>query len=190
MYKQSRFGSEEYKDACEACTRVLREAHEEYIMKMREELRNLPKGSKRWWSLSKMLLDNAPSKSGIPSLKNAEDKWIHDGRGKADLLANSFASKFVLPDPVEERADDIAAPSAMMSDFVLVRERWVRRELFSLRANQATGMDELPARILRECGRTLARPVTVLIWKMLQVGRWPEIWKTHRVSTLYKKGMV
>ena len=190
MYKQSRFGSEEYKDACEACTRVLRQAHEEYIMKMREELRHLPKGSKRWWSLSKMLLDNAPSKSGIPSLKNAEDKWIHDGRGKADLLANSFASKFVLPDPVEESVDDIAAPSAMMSDFVLVRERWVRRELLSLRANQATGMDELPARILRECGRTLARPVTVLIRKMLQMGRWPEIWRSHRVCPLYKKGVV
>ena len=68
-----------------------------------------------------MLLDNAPSRSGIPSLKNAEDQRIHDGRVKAELLANYFASKFVLPDPVEERVADISAPSAMMSDFVLVR---------------------------------------------------------------------
>ena len=91
-----------------------------------------------------MLLDNAPSKAGIPSLKDLENNWIHDGRGKANLLANSFSSKFVLPDPVEESVADVDATSVMMSDFVLVRERWVRRELISLREDQATGQDELP----------------------------------------------
>ena len=75
-------------------------------------------------------------------------------------------------------------------DFVLVRERWVLKELLGLREDQATGMDELPARILRQCGRSLARIVTALIRKMLVLGRWPAIWKLHRVSPLYKKGAV
>ena len=56
---------------------------------------------------------------------------------------HAFASKFVLPDPVDENMADVAKPSAMMSDFVLVRECLIRRELFSLRDIQASGMDEL-----------------------------------------------
>ena len=121
LYKQSRVGTGEYNQACEACTRVLRQAHGQYISKIRDELSRLPKGSKRWWSLSKILLDNAPSKAGIPSPKDPENNWIHDDRGTANRLANSFSSKFVLPDPVEESVTDVDAPSVMMSDFVLVR---------------------------------------------------------------------
>ena len=77
-----------------------------------------------------------------------------------------------------------------MTNFVVVRERWVLKELLGLREDQATGMDELPARILRQCGCALARNVTALIRKMLALGRWPEMWKLHRVSPLYKKGAV
>ena len=35
----------------------------------------------------------------------------------------------LLAHAVEESVADVEAPSAMMSDFVLVRERWVRRSL-------------------------------------------------------------
>ena len=48
LYKQSRAGIKEYQDACEACTLVLRQTHDEYIMKMREELRRVSKESKHW----------------------------------------------------------------------------------------------------------------------------------------------
>ena len=171
LHKQSCAGTDEYKEACESCTRILQVAFAAYTAKLRQELRSLPKGSKRWWSLSNGLLDNAPSKAGIPSLKDPEGNWIHDGRGKADLLAQAFASKFELPDPVEVNTDIAEAPPAKMMDFVLVRERWVLKELLGLREDQATGMDELPARILRQCGRALARNVTALIRNMLALGR-------------------
>ena len=96
---------------------------------MKEELRSLPKGSKKWWSLSKVLMDNAPAKSGIPSLREQGGDWIHDGKSKADLLAHSFSSKYTLPDEIEEEDEEMVEPSTKMNNFVLVRERWVVREL-------------------------------------------------------------
>ena len=44
-------------------------------------------------SLSKELMDNAPFKSGIPSLREPGHQWVHDGQAKADLLARAFSSK-------------------------------------------------------------------------------------------------
>ena len=98
---------------------------------------HLPKGSKRWWSLSKVLLDNAPTRAGIPSLKDLESNWIHDGRGKANLLAQVFASKFALPDPVEASTTAVETPTTKMMNFVVVSERWVLKELLGLREDQA-----------------------------------------------------
>ena len=81
LHKQSCAGTDEYKEACESGTRTLKVACAAYSDKTRQELRSLPKGSKRWWSLSKILLDNAPSNCGIPSLKDPKGNWIHEGRG-------------------------------------------------------------------------------------------------------------
>ena len=190
LRKQSCEGTAEYMEAAETCTQILRAAYAVYINKMRDELRSLPKGSKRWWSLSKELMDFAPAKSGIPSLRGPSGDWVHDGQAKADLLAHAFSSKYHLPAEIEEADEVLADPPTKMSNCVLVRERWVLRELRNLREDQSTGPDGLPARILRQCARQLSRFVTTLIRMMLLLGRWPAMWKIHRVCPLYKKGVV
>ena len=190
VHKHSKEGTDGYKDASEQCTRTLRNAYGGYIDKTREELKSLPRGSKRWWSLNKILMDNAPSKSGIPSLREPGGEWVHDAREKADMFAHTFSAKFVLPVAVEEEPVEDEEPSSHMSNFVVIRERWVLQELGRLREDQATGIDGLPAKILRMCCRSLARYVTALIRMMLRGGRWPAVWKLHRVCPLYKKGVV
>ena len=133
-------------------------------------------------------MDNAPSKSGIP-LREPVGQWVHV-REKTDLFAHIFSTKFVLPVAVEEEPVEDEEPSSHMSNFVVIRERWVLQELGRLREDQATGIDGLPAKILRMCCRSLARYVTALIRMMLRGGRWPAVWKLHRVCPLYKKGVV
>ena len=66
----------------------------------------------------------------------------------------------------------------------------MRKELLKLREDQSTGPDGLPARILRACARSLCRAVTLLIRKIVATGRWPALWKFHRMCLLYKKGVV
>ena len=128
VHKHSKEGTDGYKDASEQCTRTLRNAYGGYIHKTREELKSLPRGSKRWWSLNKILMDNAPSKSGIPSLREPGSQWVHDAREKADMFAHTFSAKFGLPVAVEEEPVEDEEPSSHMSNFVVIRERWVLQE--------------------------------------------------------------
>ena len=134
-------------------------------------------------------MDCVSRKTGIPSLCEPSGKWVHDGKGKADLFADVLTSKFVLPDPVIDDPSLDDSPTQQMSSFVLIRERWVRRELRVLREDQATGPDELPARILRRCAAVLARPLTALLRQIVRQQRWPALWKIHRLSPLFRKGL-
>ena len=183
-------GSENYMQVCEDCTQVLKTAYSDYVAKLRKDLKALPKGSKRWWTLSKALMDCSGVRSGIPSLRKASGEWVHDGAGKAQLFVDAFTSKFELPEDIEADATLDQPPSTFMSSFVLVRERWLRKELSKLREDQATGPDELPARILRNCSRSLSRFATILVRKMVAEHRWPLLWKSHRICPLFKKGAV
>ena len=56
-------------------------------------------------------------------------------------MAQVFALKFALPDPVEASTTAIETPTTKMMKFVVVRERWVLKELLGLREDQATGND-------------------------------------------------
>ena len=69
LHKHFCEGTAGHKDAADQCTNIFRFAYFEDINKKREELRALPKGLKRWCSLSKVLMDNALTKSRIPSLR-------------------------------------------------------------------------------------------------------------------------
>ncbi len=188
--KHSRLGFDDYDEACHRCTEILKENFADYIQKLRGETKALHKGSKKWWSLSKALMDGSQRRTGIPSLRGPSGAWIHDAKGKADLFADVFTSKFTLPDEVAVDPALFREPERRMSSFVLVRERWVKRQLRSLREDQATGPDDLPARLLIACAESLARSVTRILRKSLFERRWPSGWKIHRLSPLYKKSAV
>ena len=99
-----------------------------------------------------------------------------------------MSSKFVLPQQVGN--SHIEEPVSMMSDFVMVRARWTRRELKQINVHKATGPDLLPARILKTCADELAVPLTILIRKILHEGCWPNYWKNHWIMPVFKKGSV
>ena len=61
-----------------------------------------------------------------------------------------------------------------MNDFVPVRERTVKRILATLREDQATGPDGIPALFWKKLAKVFCRPFTVLTRRMLQEAAWPE----------------
>ena len=135
-------------------------------------------------------MDGSQRGSGTPSLRDASGEWVHDPKAKADLFADVFTAKYGLPAPAEADPEWNREPSSRMSSFILVRERWVKRELAKLREDQATGPDCISARLLRMCADVLARPVTDLLRKIVREHRWPLPWKFHRLCPLYKRGAV
>ena len=74
-----------------------------------------------------------------------------------------------------------------MTTFLPVRTRLTRRLLKALKVDKATGPDLLSARVLQKCAAELAVPVAKLTRKVLATGEWPDDWRIHWVTPLYKK---
>lgn len=67
------------------------------------------------------------------------------------------------------------------------RESNVRRLLSKLEISKATGPDNVPCRVLKECSAALARPVTNLFRLIFNTGKQPDSWKVTRVVPVHKR---
>ena len=54
------------------------------------------------------------------------------------------------------------------------------------RSNKATGLDNISAKLLRECPDLLAESLTHMFNQFLMTGIFPDEWKSARVTPLYK----
>jgi len=144
----------------------------------------MPSSSKQWWKVSRQLLNRKSKASTIPSLKDAAGKWILEPVEKANLLAQTFQSKCVLP-PHPNTVDEICVHTPMMPEFCLMRTRWALSVIYQLKDGKASGPDGLPVRFFKECAKELA-----LTRFLLRTRRWPDIWRKHLIHPLYKKGAV
>ena len=114
-----------------------------------------------------------------------------DPQSKADHLAEAFSAKFKLnAREVNDYTEIEESRYRSQGSLDTLTELKAETYLKNLRMDSATGPDELPTRILRECAKQLARPVAQLARKILEEGRWPEIWIMHWVIPLYKKNSV
>ena len=189
-HKHACEGSPTYADACVACSRALAGAYSSYITKVKDEMKSLKRGSKKWWSIAKTLMDGAVHRSGIPPLRTAEGDWVQEPKRKADMIADMLMGKCVLPDPSGEETPVKEYREERMSGFILIRLRWVRKKLKALREDQATGPDAVPARLLKMCADSLCLPFCKILRLLVKHRTWPRSWRFHRISPLYKKGAV
>ena len=191
--KAAHENSPEYDHFSKVCSDTISAEFEKYVQRVRAKVLELPSGSKAWWALSSQLLDKAAPRSLTSALKTSEGVWVHEPQQKAQLFADTFSKKFVLPpeaSPLLNSADLHTDPVSVMNEHVPIRSRWTAKILKSLRHDQATGPDKLPSRILQICWKELTHPVTTLGRKILHEGKWPVGWKLHWLMPLYKRKSV
>ena len=171
------------------CNETLGYEYEKYVLKVREEIRDLPRGSKEWWRLNRILLGRSvKSGKGIPPLREPSGEWIMENEEKANLFAKTFAAKSTLPEKVGEWKTEVSA--ARQSSFKLLRCKKTEAILKKIDVDKSTGPDQLPGRVLKACARELALPITMLAKQMLVQGVWPDCWRDHWLAPVYKKGAV
>ncbi len=112
-----------------------------------------------------------------------------DPAGKANLLAQQIRAKGQLADRVDH-VEEFQQHVPVMSEFFLVRTRWVYKIIMKLKDGKASGPDGFPIRFFKECGREMALVVALLVRFLLRNRRWPDIWRHHRVHPLFKRGAV
>ena len=153
--------------------------------KLKAKLASLPRCSKQWWKINRELLHRKSNIASIPPLRS-DSEWLTDAKAKANVFAENFARKNVLP---EERVDTpfFAAPDMEMFDFIPLRTRLTKSLFKKLDEKTATGNDKLSAVILKKLGVVFAMPFTRICRRLLYEGCWPMIWKLHLIVPIYKK---
>ena len=53
--------------------------------------------------------------------------------------------------------------------------------------SSGTGPDQLAARVLRRCREVLAKPIMILYNRIVIQGKWPDIWRTHWIHSIFKR---
>ena len=178
-------GTPAFEDARDLCAATLHQQKKIYMEKVKDRICKLSKSDKQWWRLNRQLLNKKERTSAVPPLKQADGSWCMTSKNKANLLAETFASKMTLPDMREDQF--VAAPSIRQSNFFAVRVRNVERELAKLKVATATGPDQIPSRILKTLAAEIALPLTLLIRRILKEGYWPNLWRIHHIIPIYKK---
>ena len=167
---------------------LVRKTREEYIQTTRSWLQTIKKSSKLWWRKAGNILGVPDRVCSIPALTNDEDNWVMDSKGKANLFAKTFSSKYVLPEMQENEYSELKISKSYQDFPLLPTVERAEQILEALNESSGTGPDDLPARILKRCAKQLALPVALLTFRILGMAHWPEVWLTHWMVPIFKRG--
>ena len=134
------------------------------------------------------LLLRCVPRSITPAIRDANGILTQDAKGKAEAFSTAMRNKFTLPAAAENQYTPVPVlpiGRCFTNKLLFV---FAVNFLGSLASNSATGPDDVPARFLRECAKELAQPLMLLTEIILSSAIWPEIWRTHIIVPLYKKG--
>ena len=184
--KNSAAGTASFLDETQRCNGVLFEEYVAYVKRMRDKLQTEKRGSKAWWKLANQIMDKDAGTAPIPALQTTTGCWVNEPSAKADMLADHFASKFVVPElEVNEYSSDWLPQQ--WDGFVLIRRAHAVKILSKLDVCSGTGPDGLSTRVLRTCARELGRPVAKLVRRIIACGQWPTAWSLHWMMPLHKR---
>ena len=99
-------------------------------------------------------------------------------------IAGSLCGHFTDPSPqrvLAPRVDQEFIPQNVSSAFVLL-------ELRKLKSTKATGLNGIPAKLLKGAAQEVAKPIANLINLTFSTGEIPQEWKEAKVTPIFKSG--
>ena len=160
-----------YKRLRNQVTAMIRKAKSSYNCRVIEEIFNDPKNS--WKAIKKVL----PKKSTTPQPSASIDPIIVDGKTTTDALTteNGFCTYFstvvgkLLSNIPALNGNQLSAEACLNNSiqylFSLkpVSAAFVNRQLRLLNTSKGTGLDGIPARLLKDAAPSISAPITAII---------------------------
>ena len=72
--------------------------------------------------------------------------------------------------------------------FKPVTKQFVLTALRGLKDSKSPGPDRIPAKILKDAAELICDPLKIIFNESLKVGVFPDLWKTARVTPIFKSG--
>ena len=164
-----------YKRLRNAVTLKLRKEKSRYYSTRLSEDQN---SKEMWKTLNKILPKKPKTAAEIESLSATKFNQYFT------TIAGSLCGHFTDPSPprvLAPRVDREFIPQNVSSAFVLL-------ELRKLKSTKATGLDGIPAKLLKDAAQEVAKPIANLINLTFSTGEIPQEWKEAKVTPIFKSG--
>ena len=119
-----------------------------------------------------------------PLLEN--DRLESDSKNKAEILLHQFSSVFtrikkgILPEVKKYVKEPLT--------HITITEPGVAKLLRNIKVNKASGPDNIPNIVLKECATELSPAVACLFQLSIDSGTLPPDWISANVAPIFKKG--
>ena len=138
--------------------------------------------SKPFW---KYVKSRKQDNIGVSPLKSNGQLLKNDNKGKADIPINEFKSVFT----IEENKTLLKTTKHISRSIpdLEIRSEGIEKLLKNINSFKASGPDNIPNRILKECAKQLAPGLTSIYQKSIDTGTLPRDWLNANVSCIFKK---
>ena len=164
-----------YKRLRNAVTLKLRKEKRRYYSTRLSEDQN---SKEMWKTLNKILPKKPKTAAEIENLSATKFNQYFT------TIAGSLCGHFTDPSPPRVLAPTVDRefiPQNVSSAFVLL-------ELRKLKSTKATGLDGIPAKLLKDAAQEVANPIANLINLTFSTGEIPQEWKEAKVTPIFKSG--
>ena len=177
----------QYKKLRNKCNGKLKDSKRKHYREILDENKSNPK---KFWDTVKKIFPTK-SKSNVPfSTQKIENE-------RTAIIFSDYFSEIItkLKSVFSLFTDHVWRPPKIRPlrtlqtfNFTYVPKIFVERELKKLKRNKATGADDLPPGMLKDCATEISKPLAYVINMSITSGEVPTLWKQAIVSPTHKSG--
>ncbi|CAB4043417.1 Hypothetical predicted protein, partial [Paramuricea clavata] len=174
---------ENYRTIRKQLKTLTKKKYREHLATMQDELKDNPS---KFWSFYRATTKTAR----IPKIVHLSGEKASTPSAKADMFNKFFASVFQKSDHGTEINHDVFHPRVDELHNLHVTVEDILSVLKAINPSKASGPDQIPGRILKECANEIAPSLTQIINLSLRIGMLPKEWKWANVVPVFKRGDV
>ena len=164
----------------------IEKSKERYDTKLSSRLADLLTSPKTYWSILKTFLNNKKI-SCIPLLFH-ENKFVTDFKEKAELFNHFFANQCSLLSNNSVLPTNLPQLTKKCPDLIHFPRSDIAKIIIHLDPNKAHGHDMLSIRMIKLCGNSICKPLSIIFNDCLNKGKFSHEWKKAKVLPGHKKG--
>ena len=180
-----------YKKLRNLVTSRIRDAIKDYFSQKISDSQGNP--SKMWKTINTVL--GKTSKTTSVAMVEFENKQLTDKKEITSAFNRHFTNVGPsLAGKIEGKLNDdptrfIPSNEASVKfKFKPATKQYVLNALRGLKSSKSPGPDRIPAKILKDAAEVICDPLKIIFNESLKVGIFPDIWKTARVTPIFKSG--
>ena len=163
------------------CRREIRKQEVEFINnKIEQGLRE--KNQKPFWKYIKARRQDS---TGVAPLKNGP-YLESSSSGKARVLLKQFCSVFTKEN--NSTPANILGNPFPEAEPLNIEQNGIEKLLKNLNSSKATGPDNIPTQVLKNCAKQIAPTLTIIFRHSVQTGNLPSDWLSANIAAVFKKG--